>query len=276
MIIDTHLHVWSSDVSRYPVAEGRSLSSDGNVEFLSETMVDAGVDKAVIVQPIHYMYDNSYVADCLKEFPGKFAAIGLIDQKAPDAADQLERLVKEDGFSGLRIHSSSRVDSPSDWTTPDQDPIWRRAADLGASFVVHGPADNLPDLEPIIARFPDVPVALDHIGGAPTDEDPPYPVLSKVLNLAEYPNVYVKLTPQPHKSKMPYPHKDTFPTFQRLYDVYGPQRLMWGTNFPGVMRQTGYKPSLDMFREHMEFLTEADKELLFSKTALKLYSFGDS
>ena len=275
MIIDTHLHVWSSDGSRYPVDEGRTLSPGGSVEFLNETMAEAGVDKAVIVQPIHYMYDNSYVADCLKNFAGKFAAIGLVDQKAPDAPDQLERLVKEDGFSGLRIHTSSRVDQPSDWATPDQDPIWRRAAELGASFIVHGTAENLPPIEPIIARFPDVPVALDHIGGAPTNEDPPYPLLSNVLKLAEYPNVYVKLTPQPHKSDMPYPHEDTFSAFQRIYDAYGPQRLMWGTNFPGVMRQTGYRPSVDLFGTHMTFLTNDDKEWIFSKTALKLYSFGE-
>ena len=69
-------------------------------------------------------------------------------------------------------------------------------------------------------------------------------LLSNVLNLARYPRVYVKLTPQAHKSELPYPHEDTFPTFRRLYDAFGPERLMWGTNFPGVLKGVGYLPAL--------------------------------
>ena len=214
------------------------------------------------------------MADCLRRFPGKFAAIGLIDRQAPDAPDQLQRLVEEEGFSGLRIHTS-RPDDPSEWAAPDQDRIWRRAEELGSSFIVHGPAALLPALEPIIARFPGVKVALDHIGGAPTDEDPPYPVLGIVLNLARYPNVYVKLSPQAHKSDRPYPHEDTFPTFQRLLDAFGPQRLMWGTNFPGVLKGVGYLRSLEMFSKHMVLFGAEEREWLFHRTAESLWRFGE-
>jgi len=272
MIIDTHLHVWSDDFERYPFAEGRTVAEGAPVELLNETMAEAGVDRAVIVQPIHYLYDNRYVAECLKRFPGKFEAIGLVDRHAPDAPDQLQRLVEQHGFSGLRIHLA-RPDDPAEWAAPDQDRIWRRAQELGTCFIVYGPAALLPAVEPIIARFPDVKVILDHIGGAPTDEDPLYPVLSNVLKMAEYPNVLVKFTPQPHKSNLPYPHEDTFPTFRRIYDAFGPQRLMWGTNFPGVLRGVGYLPALELFRTHMDFLTEEDRQWLFHKTALTIWEF---
>ncbi|MCY4604600.1 MAG: amidohydrolase family protein [Gemmatimonadetes bacterium] len=194
MIIDTHLHVWSDDAERYPFAEGRTQVGGGSVELLNQTMDEVGVDKAVIVQPIYYLFDNRYVAACLRRFPGRFAAIGLVDPKAPDAPDRLEKLVREDGFGGLRIHSS-RLDHPSEWAAPDQDLLWRRSEELGTCFIVHGPAANLPHLEPIIGRFPEVPVVLDHIGGAPTDEEPPFSLLRDVLNLARFPKVYVKLTP---------------------------------------------------------------------------------
>ena len=273
MIIDTHLHVWSDDVERYPFAEGRTQVGGGSVELLNQTMDEVGVDKAVIVQPIHYLFDNRYVAECLRRFPGRFAAIGLVDPKAPDAADRLEKLVREDGFGGLRIHSS-RLDHPSEWAAPDQDPLWRRSEELGTCFIVHGPAANLPHLEPIIGRFPEVPVVLDHIGGAPTDEEPPFPLLSHVLDLARFPRVYVKLTPQAHKSELSFPHADTFLTFRRIYDAFGPQRLMWGTNFPGVMKGVGYGPALDMFRDHVDFLTDDDKAWLFHRTALQVWSFA--
>ena len=79
---------------------GVEAAEGAPVELLNETMAEAGVDKAVIVQPIYYRYDNRYTAECLRRFPGKFAAIGLVDRQAPDAPDQLERLVREDGFRG--------------------------------------------------------------------------------------------------------------------------------------------------------------------------------
>ena len=273
MIIDTHLHVWSDDFSRYPFSDGRTTDQLGTVELLNQTMDEAGVDKAVIVQPIHYLYDNRYVAACVRRFPDKFAAVGLLDRTAPDVADQLERLVKEEGFCGLRLHLA-KPDDPSEWAAPDQDATWKRAESLGACMQVYGPASHLPAVEPIIRRFPKVTVVLDHIGGAPIDENPPYPLLNNVLRLAECPNVYVKFTPKGHKSKLPYPFEDTFATYRRIFDVFGPERVMWGTDFPGVLRNIGYLPALDLFRTHLDFLTLEDKEWLFSKTALKVWPFG--
>ena len=150
---------------------------------------------------------------------------------------------------------------------PDQDPIWERAQELGSTFMVYGPTEYLPAVEPIIARFPEVKVALDHNGGAPVGEEPPQPLLGHVVRFARYPNVHVKLTPQAHRSNQPFPHEDTFSLYERIYDAYGPQRLMWGTNFPGVLKGEGYLPALEMFRSHMPFLSDSDKEWLFHRTA---------
>ena len=105
MIIDSHLHVWSDDPQRYPWAAG-GPSQAGRVELLLETMERHGVDKACIVQSIHYLFDNRYVADCLARYPGRFSGVAVMDRNAPDAVERLERLVTEDGFEGLRMHLS--------------------------------------------------------------------------------------------------------------------------------------------------------------------------
>ena len=65
MIVDSHLHVWSGDTDTYPLAEGRSVTDAATADLLLETMATTGVDKAVIVQPAHYMYDNRYVTESL-------------------------------------------------------------------------------------------------------------------------------------------------------------------------------------------------------------------
>ncbi|MEE2658913.1 MAG: amidohydrolase family protein [Candidatus Latescibacterota bacterium] len=274
-IIDTHLHVWSGDYDRYPFAEGRKEAEPAPVELLNETMDQAGVGRAVIVQPIHYGYDNRYVAECVRRFPKRFAAVGLIDQKAPQAPDELERLV-DDGFGGLRIHLASRVDDPEEWATPDQDPLWQRAAALGASFCVYGPAQHLSAVGPIIARFPEVKVVLDHIGGAPLDaSDESRRLFAQVLGMAEHGNLFIKFTPQGHKSQQPFPHADIHDHYRQLWQAFGRERCMWGTNFPGILGSTGYQPSLDLFGDHLDFLSDQDKEWLFARTAREVWSFRD-
>ena len=272
MIIDSHLHVWSDDPERYPWA-GEGTTEAGTAELLLETMEKEGVEKACIVQPIYYLYDNRYVADCLAKYPGKFSAMAIMDRHAPDAAEQLERLVTEDGFEGLRMHLS-RPDDPAEWAAPDQGAIWRKAEELGACFLSFGPAEKQPAIEPIVARYPGVKVILDHLGGAPVEESPLNPLLDKVLNMAKYSNVYVKFTPQAARATGEYPFKSQHAVYERIYDAFGPQRLMWGTDFPHIFRNIGYQKAIELFREHMGFFTEDDTEWLFAKTALSIWKFG--
>ncbi len=108
MIIDSHLHVWGDDESRYPFDEVSQPATGvmASVELLNEHMADAGVGKAVTGQPIHYLYDSRYVAECLARFPGRFAAVALVDPKGPAAPVELEDLVRGQGFGGMRLHLS--------------------------------------------------------------------------------------------------------------------------------------------------------------------------
>ena len=246
MIIDSHLHVWSDDESLYPYGEVSRPETGyrASVELLNEHMAEAGVEKAVIVQPIHYLYDNRYVADCLARFPGRFAAVCLVDPKDPAAPDQLEELVRGRGFGGMRLHLS-RQEDPSALAASDQDPLWCRVEELSVSLIVLGRATELPALEPIVDRFPDVKVVLDHLGGPPVGEEPTHPLLGSVLRMARYPNVY----------------------------AVGPERLMWGTDFPHVLTAGGYVHALELVRDELDFLTNEDKDWLFRGTVRKVWKF---
>ncbi len=272
MIIDPHLHVWSDDEETYQYGPSRP-NQPGSVELLFDTMAEAGVEKAVIVQPIHYLFDNRYVADCLKRYPDKLAAQALVDPTLPDAADELARLHKKEGFGGMRIHLS-RYGDPSGLAARDKDALWACARDLGLCFNLFGNASDHPAIEPIIARFPEVNVVVDHIAGIPADEPDPKPLLTNLLNWVQYPNVHIKISNVGQRSNEPYPHRDTYDMIKRIYDVYGAERLMWGTDFPHVLKGCGYRESLDLIRNHM-FFTAADLEWILCKTICKLWSFDE-
>ena len=121
------------------------------------------------------------------------------------------------------------------------------------------------------ARFPGINILLDHLNGLPLDPEKQAPLIEATIRLAKYPNVHVKVSNVQGKSQVDYPFADTYDLIQRIYDLYGPQRLLWGTDFPGVMAKCGYANAVELVRTHIPFFTEEDKEWLFHKTAEKVF-----
>ena len=269
------MHAWS-DNGDYPFEPSLKHNIPGLVELLNQTMTQAGVDKAVIVQPIQYLYDNRYVRDCLHRFPGRFAGMALVNPKDPDAPDKLEELVNRDGFGGIRLHFSRQKD-PTVLVQADQYPLWQRIQELGVAItvLVKG-CGQLPILERMVRRFPDAKVVIDHMAFLDAAETPPYPTFSNLLHLARYPNVFVKISNLVLCSHKPYPHRDVFPFIRMLYDSFGPERLMWASDWPLItIREVGgYLSALEIIRSHIDFLTQNDREWLFNKTITSIWRFG--
>src|SRR5216684_5484951 len=102
-ILDPHVHVWKHD-ARFPFAPDAKVPDyDATPEMLLELMKANGVAKTVIIQVIHYRYDNSYLADVLKRYPTTFKGVARVNPESPAAPDDLSRLVSEQNFRGVRI-----------------------------------------------------------------------------------------------------------------------------------------------------------------------------
>ncbi|MBM3934471.1 MAG: amidohydrolase [SAR202 cluster bacterium] len=270
MIIDSHVHVWTKDTAKFPM-DGKLPEADASAETLIKLQQEAGVDKAVIVQPRNYMWDNSYVADCVKRFPERFTAIALIDPASPEGPATLEKLYKKQGFTGVRLQLGWAKD-PKENSDKNRDPFWKKAGELGAVLGLLGSGLDHSCVEPIIERHQNVKVVLDHLAGLSIEEQAPYMNRNSVMRLVKYPNVYVKVSLLHNKSKQDYPYKDTFALTKALYETYGPQRLMWGTDFPSVMAKCGVAKSIETVKQ-MDFLSASDKEWLFHKTSEKVWSW---
>jgi predicted TIM-barrel fold metal-dependent hydrolase len=97
--------------------------------------------------------------------------------------------------------------------------------------------------------------------------------LKKLLALADYPRVFVKISHLWSLSAEKYPYKDTYDLVKRVYDAFGPKRLMWGTDWPIVEKYCGYAKALALYREELGFLTAEDRRWILGGTALKLWPF---
>ncbi len=270
-IIDPHVHVWIND-PKYPWAPDNNNppEEDATVEQLLEVMAAHGTEKTVLVQVIHYKWDNRYAADCMKQYPDQFEGVCRVDPQSPGAADDLSRWVEEHGFRGVRL--SPAVDEAGDWfVSPDLDPLWKRTRDLKVPMCILTRLERLPDLENWIRKYEEVQVCIDHMAWPPVDAPE---ALEALLQLARYPKVYVKISGTWAVSEEDYPYRDTHATVKRIYDTFGPERLMWGTDWPLVQRGCGYTGALDMVRKEFAFLNDEDRAWILGQTVLKLWPFG--
>jgi predicted TIM-barrel fold metal-dependent hydrolase len=269
-IIDPHVHVWIKD-PRYPWAKEttRPPEKDASAEMLLDLMKANGVQKTVIIQVIHYRWDNSYLADVLKRYPQYFHGVARVNPEDPAAPDHLSRLVKEQGFRGVRI--SPGADARGDWIRGGlMPPLWKRCHDLKVPMTVLAPVSRMPDVAALIEKFPGLTVVIDHMADSPIDQPQE---LEKLLALRRYPKVFVKISHTWSLSRQSYPYIDTHPQVKRLYDGFGPKRLMWGTDWPLVENHCGYAKALALVRDEMKFLNEDDKSWMLSKTIQRVWPF---
>ena len=269
-IIDPHVHVFKND-PEFPWAPETTSppEEDATAEMLLELMAANGVEKTVLVQVIHYRWDNSYAADAMKRYPDKFMGVCRINPEDPDAPDHLSRWTEEDGFHGVRLSPS--VGEAGDWFAgPLMPPIFSRAETLGVPMLMLTGAERLVDLVPLLEQHPDLDVVIDHMASCSPDAPEK---LKLLLKLAQFPRVYVKISHTWSISQTGYPWSDTFEQVKKVYQAFGGSRLMWGTDWPVCLSRASYSETLSVVRDEMDFFTPEDREWVLGKTALRLWQF---
>ncbi|HEY6345754.1 MAG TPA: amidohydrolase family protein [Bryobacteraceae bacterium] len=267
-IIDPHVHVWKHD-PQFPFARGANVPArDATPEMLLGLMKANGVSRTVLIQVIHYRYDNSYVASVMKRYPGTFQAVCRVDPLDPAAPDHLSELT-EQGFRGVRI--SPAADASGDWFDgPSMPPLWKRCRDLRVPMTVLAPIQRMPGAAALLEKVPDLTVVIDHMADCPVDRPTD---LEKLTLLQRYPNVFVKISHTWSLSKQPYPWLDAQEHVKRLYHAFGPQRLMWATDWPIVEDRATYAQALSVVRDDMRFLNADDRRWMLSGTIERVWPF---
>jgi L-fuconolactonase len=268
--IDSHVHVWKHDAG-FPFAAGANVpAEDASAEMLLELMRGNDVARTVIIQVIHYRWDNSYLADVLRRYPREFRGVCRVNPEDPAAPDELRRLTEEQGFHGVRL--SPAAGPGGDWIRgPLMPPLWRRCAQLKVPMTLLIPVTRLPDVHALIEANPDLQVVIDHMADCPLGEPEK---LELLLALAKYPRVFVKISHMWSLSKQGFPYPDAQAQVKRLWEVFGAKRLMAGTDWPIVPKLISYAQRVELFRGHLDFLSEADRVQMLAKTAQEVWPFG--
>ena len=230
----------------------------------------AGVAKAAIVQvSTCYGFDNNYLADSVVKFPGRVTAVGSVDMLAPDAPKTIQKWLDR-GISGLRMFlgGSTKAYDTSSLDDPRSFPAWELCQEAGVPIVVNIDSSGFSQTAGLAKRFPKVKIIIDHLGHADTSDGAPYKKASPLFGLAPFENIYLKLTPTVvDYSQRELATPDTF--FPRLVEVFGAQRLAWGSDYPATKGELS--EILGRLKDAIKSLSTDDQAWILGKTAQTLY-----
>lgn len=267
VVIDMQVHVWR------PLRPGEQWDpvwpphrEPFLVEDLLAAMDETGVDRAVLVTPASVGFNDGYLLEAAGRWPQRFAVMGRIDPTASGAPERLATWLDQPGMVALRFGIPVEPwitwlrDGALDW-------CWPEAERLGIPTSVYAPGSTN-CLGPIAARHPDLTLIVDHLALPLRTGPAAFSELGEVLDLARYPNVFVKVSALPLYSSEPFPFRDLHPHIRRVYDAFGPQRMMWGSDL-SRMRCT-YREALGLFAEGCDFLSADDRSWILGRTAARV------
>ncbi len=276
-IIDSQVHAYERNHPGRPWAGFLHGPPQVTGDDMVAAMDAVGVDGALLVSPYAmYRFDGSYALDVYAAHPGRFGLIKPFDTTDPAVAEKIADWAAKDGTVGVRIMLNR------DLSTDPADPGINRVLAAGArhsmpvNMLVWGRLDQAKQLA---ARNPDTMVVIDHLGLQQPFEPPapaePFAELPKVLKLAAHKNVVIKISGACTLSHEPFPYKDIWDPLARIFDVFGFDRCLWGTDWTRAAGLLTYEQGVEAFRV-TDRLSDSDRAALMGGTLQRVYDWSPS
>jgi L-fuconolactonase len=275
MIIDAQVHCYERDHPGRPWAGHLHGPPEVTGDAMVAAMDDVGVDGAILVSPwTLYRFDPSYVMEVQADHPDRFALVKPIDTTAPDAAEVVAGWASEPGAVAVRIMMVGRVGAEPD--QPGVNAVLDAAGQAGlpVNLLCWGRLAVVADLA---RRHADTQIVIDHLGLQQPFEPPapaePWAQLPAVLALAPHPNVVVKVTGACTLAHEPFPYPDLWEPLGRLFDAFGIERCLWGTDWTRAVELLSYRQGVEAFTL-TDRLTDGERAQLLGANTARVYHWS--
>jgi L-fuconolactonase len=234
-----------------------------------------GVDGAILVSVYTmYRWDASYAVDVQKKYPGRFGVVKPVDATDPKVVDTIDAWAAMPGTVAIRIMMTPEIST--DAADPGINRILAAAARHKLPVNVLGREERLKQIDQLAKRNPDTQIVLDHLGleqpFVPPVPAEPWKELPHVLDLAKNKNIAIKITGACTLSHQKFPYKDIWDPLAKIFDAYGLDRCMWGTDWTRAVNLLTYKEGVDAFRV-TDRLSDSDRATLMGGTVSKIYDW---
>ena len=274
-IIDSQVHAYETNTPKRPWHSVPNWPDHVTGDEMVAAMDKVGVDGAIFISAFSlYQYDASYAMDVQRAHPDRLAIVKPVNPDDPAVADVIADWKKTPGTVGIRI--MLRKDAGRSASDPGIDRIARAAVqhDFPVNLSCAGNLDAVPAL---IDRHPETRFIIDHLGlmqpRTPPAPPQPWAELPKLLDLAKRPNAVVKVSGACTLSKVPYPFADIWDPLARVFDAWGFERCLWGTDWTRAFAVVNYEHAVEPFRL-TDRLSAGERAMLMGGACAKAYGWS--
>jgi len=275
MIIDSQIHAYEANTSKRPWRSVPNWPPSATGEEQLAAQDKLGIDGAIFISAFSiYGYDASYAVEVQRKHPRRFALVKPVDPDDPAVLETIAEWKKQPGAVGIRVIATKEPGrNPSD---KGLDRVLREAVrhDFPVNILCWG---NLERGTAVIDRHPDTRFIIDHLGiqqpRTPPAPPQPWADLPKVLELARRKNAVIKVSGACTLSQKPYPFPDIWDPLSRLFDAWGFERCLWGTDWTRAFAVVNYEQAVEPFRK-ADRLTDTERAMLMGGACAKAYGWS--
>jgi len=276
-IIDTHIHLY--DTTRpegvpWPPETDKVLYKPILTKDFDRVSDENGVNATVIVEASKWIPDNQWILDLVKHDPDRYIGlVGSLEIGTPDFKKHLFQLSKDNRYVGIRMRERPGGDSFF-----ENKAVWadlRLLADMDQTLDVLMFQYSIEDVDMVAKRLPNLKILMNHVAGADIEgKSADTEWVADVQKVAKNPNVYCKISglfQQSHRQPSP---KDVLfykSELDVLWNAFGEERLIYGSNWPVTMRGGTYAEYLAVVKAYYADKPRSAQEKYFYRNALKFY-----
>lgn len=275
-IIDTHIHLYDTEREEglpWPPKTDTVLYRPVLVKDFDAIAEENGLTATVIVEASDWESDNQWVLDLVKDDPARYPGlVGSLELGSKTFKQNLDKYAKDPRYVGIRMRSRPNGDQFF------SEEVWRdleTLAKAGKTLDVLMFDFSLDDVDMVAKRIPGLKILINHVAGADIDGGPVDPKWEADLkNVAKNPNVYCKVSglfQQSHKSPSPKETDYYRPVLDSLWETFGEDRLIYGSNWPVTDRGGTYAEYKKIVMEYFEPKGRSALEKLMHRNAEHFY-----
>ena len=274
LTIDSQVHAYERNRPERPWLGFLTGPDEVTGDDMVAAMDAVGVDGALLISPFSlYGYDASYALEVYAKHPGRFGLIRPFDPESEAVADEIAEWTGTPGVVGVRVMLGAQ---PFEADHPGLNRIFAAVGQAGVPVNVMA-SGKLPLLRDLARRHPDTQVVIDHVGLVQPFEPPappePFADLDNVLSLAECDNVVIKISGAGTLSHQPFPYPDIWEPLGKVFDAFGFDRCLWGTDWTRAVKLLTYEQGVEAFRV-TDRLSDSERSTLMGGTLAKVYNWS--
>jgi predicted TIM-barrel fold metal-dependent hydrolase len=275
LTIDCQVHAYERDHPGRPWV----AVLHGPPEVTGDDMVAAmdavGVDGALLVSPwTMYRYDPSYAQEVYAKHSGRFGLIRPFDPTSEKIAEEMAEWARQPGVVGARIMMRNEPGENAD--DPGLNAIMSAAGQHGLPVNVLA-TGKLELLSGLAERHPDTRIVIDHVGLVQPFEPPappePFAMVHEVAKMAAYDNVAIKISGACTLSHAGFPYADIWGPLGELFEAFGFERCMWGTDWTRAVGLLNYEQGVEAFRV-TDTLSDSERAMLMGGALTRIYGWA--